>query len=84
VIGYEGALFHDLRRSGIRDLVRAGVPQSVCMAISGHRTVSTFLRYDIASEEDKRTALEQARTYRESRKSNLVGIAMSTREERKR
>jgi hypothetical protein len=47
--------------------VRAGVPQSVVMAISGHRTISTFLRYDIASEEDKRHALEQARTYRETR-----------------
>ena len=36
---------------------RAGVPQSVAMSISGHRTVSTFLRYDIASDEDKRDAL---------------------------
>jgi integrase len=63
------ALFHDLRRSGIRDLIRAGVPQSVVMAISGHRTISTFLRYDIASEEDKRNALEKARTYRDERTS---------------
>lgn len=46
------------------------------MALSGHRTVSTFLRYDIASEEDKRTALERARVYREARsqKSNVVAI----------
>ncbi len=73
--GRPDALFHDLRRSGIRDLVRAGVPQSVVMAISGHRTISTFLRYDIASEEDKRAALESARSYREARAaegSNVV------------
>lgn len=69
IAGRPDALFHDLRRSGIRDLVRAGVPQSVVMAISGHRTISTFLRYDIASEEDKRDALEQARAYREARAS---------------
>ena len=43
------------------------------MAISGHRTISTFLRYDIASEEDKRDALEQARICREARpKGNQV------------
>jgi integrase len=76
VIGYKGAIFHDLRRSGIRDLVRAGVPQSVVMAISGHRTIATFLRYDIASEEDKRMALESARVYREARggKGNVVAM----------
>ena len=39
------------------EMTRAGVPQPVAMAISGHRTVSVFLRYNIASEEDKRTAL---------------------------
>jgi hypothetical protein len=73
--GRPDALFHDLRRSGIRDLVRAGVPQSVVMAISGHRTISTFLRYDIASEEDKRVALERAHSYRESHRS--VGRSVS-------
>jgi integrase len=79
--GRPDALFHDLRRSGIRDLVRAGVPQSVVMAISGHRTISTFLRYDIASEEDKRSALERARSYRETRKAaaNVVPISVTSR-----
>jgi integrase len=69
IVGYEGPIFHDLRRSGIRDMVRAGVPQSVVMAISGHRTISTFLRYDIASEEDKRAALERAAAHRAGRQA---------------
>ncbi|HEY3124116.1 MAG TPA: site-specific integrase [Thermoanaerobaculia bacterium] len=77
--GYQGKIFHDLRRSGIRDLVRAGVPQSVVMAISGHRTISTFLRYDIATEEDKRIALEKARAYREARPATRTVLTLDGR-----
>jgi integrase len=67
-----GTLFHDLRRSAVRDLIRAGVPQSVAMAITGHETDSVFRRYDIASEQDKRTALERTRAYREKRAEGNV------------
>jgi integrase len=52
--GVPGLRFHDLRRSGIRNLIGAGVSQSVAMDISGHGTVSTFLRYCISSDTDRR------------------------------
>ena len=42
-----------------RDLVRAGVPQSVAMKLTGHKTDSVFRRYDIVSPDDLRVAVER-------------------------
>jgi integrase len=66
--GKPGLLFHDLRRSGVRNLIRAGVDQHVAMKISGHKTASMLRRYDVIDERDQREAFRLLETYVTDRK----------------
>jgi integrase len=63
VAGTDGLTFHDLRRVGVRNLRRAGVQETVAMAISGHCTTSTFARYNITDDRDLAEAMERVTTY---------------------
>ncbi len=64
-----GLLFHDLRRSGVRNMVRGGVDRDVAKSISGHKTDSMFSRYNIIDEKDQREALRRVDLYRASNRS---------------
>jgi integrase len=59
---YKGLRLHDLRRSAVRNLIRAGVSQKVAMDISGHKTVNVFQRYNITSNDDVLAAMRLVET----------------------
>jgi integrase len=61
--GVAGQLFHDLRRSGVRNLIRAGVDPSVAMTLSGHKTRAMLDRYNIIDERDLRAAILRTDSY---------------------
>jgi integrase len=79
VLNRSGRLFHDFRRTAVRNLERAGVSRSAAMKMTGHKTETVYSRYAIISESDlqeaaaKLTALYVSETATAA-KPKVVGI----------
>jgi integrase len=72
--GVPEKLFHDLRRSAVRRMVRAGINPQIAKKWSGHVSDSMFQRYSILTTDDLREAFETTEKFREAEQQKVVSM----------
>lgn len=62
-VGLSHIVIHDLRRSFVRNMRLAGMPETTIMRFTGHRTRAIFDRYNIVTIDEQKAALERMAEY---------------------
>src|SRR5207245_7283151 len=73
-----GYVFHNTRHTAVTNIVNAGMPETLAMSVSGHRTRAVFDRYSIRREDAVREALEQRTAYVTERAAAAKVVPLKT------
>lgn len=69
----DSALFHDLRRTALTNMIEAGFSEKEAMEISGHKTRYVFDRYHIVSERRLKQLGERMAIHMQKKDQDLLG-----------
>lgn len=76
-----GFVFHDLRHTFNTNMRKAGVSESVIMAITGHSTREMFDRYNTIDSDDKQSAMGKLEGFLENVAQTVAQVGVETEKE---